>query len=107
MKEEKIKNLVDYVIGTEVGLDSNGRKNRSGHSMENLVDFFIKNICEKYNWRYLKEATSKSLLEEWGIDLPVDRSSRRLDFAIDNGKNILNLEMLSKNILQEILKNNL
>ena len=33
-----INNLVDYVTGVEVGLDSNGRKNRGGHLMENLVE---------------------------------------------------------------------
>jgi len=34
---KQIKNLVDYVFGVEVGLDSNARKNRGGHIMENLV----------------------------------------------------------------------
>ena len=37
-----INNLVDYVTGVETGLDSNGRKNRGGHLMENLVESFIK-----------------------------------------------------------------
>src|SRR5690606_20982023 len=30
LKDKKIKNLVDYATGVEVGLDSNGRKNRGG-----------------------------------------------------------------------------
>ena len=39
-----IKNLVDYVFGVEVGLDSNARKNRGGHIMESLVaNIFAKN----------------------------------------------------------------
>lgn len=33
-----VNNLVDYVTGVETGLDSNGRKNRGGHLMENLVE---------------------------------------------------------------------
>lgn len=33
----QIKNLVDYVFGVEVGLDTNARKNRSGHVMERLI----------------------------------------------------------------------
>ncbi len=33
----RIKNLVDYVFGIETGLDTNARKNRSGHIMENTV----------------------------------------------------------------------
>lgn len=36
-QNKQIKNLVDYVFGVEVGLDSNARKNRGGHIMENLV----------------------------------------------------------------------
>jgi len=43
-KSREIKNLVDYVFGVETGLDSNARKNRSGHVMENWVhDIFTKN----------------------------------------------------------------
>lgn len=36
-REGKIKDLVDYVFGIETGLDSNARKNRSGHVMESIV----------------------------------------------------------------------
>ena len=36
-KSRRIKNLVDYVFGIETGLDTNARKNRSGHIMENTV----------------------------------------------------------------------
>lgn len=37
-----ISNLHDYVTGVETGLDSNGRKNRGGHQMEDLVEFYLK-----------------------------------------------------------------
>ena len=36
-----VNNLVDYTTGVETGLDSNGRKNRGGHLMENLVEEYI------------------------------------------------------------------
>lgn len=39
VSNRNIKSIPDYFIGVEVGLDSNGRKNRSGTSMENLVEF--------------------------------------------------------------------
>lgn len=39
-----VNNLIDYALGVETGLDSNGRKNRGGHLMENLVEDFIKKI---------------------------------------------------------------
>ncbi|NLN47861.1 MAG: restriction endonuclease [Clostridiales bacterium] len=37
-----VNNLVDYALGVETGLDTNGRKNRGGHQMENLVESYIK-----------------------------------------------------------------
>ena len=46
-----ISNLYDYVTGVEVGLSSNGRKNRSGHQIENLVESYLK----KSNVEYYKE----------------------------------------------------
>ena len=36
-EEDKVKNLVDYVTGVEVGLGSNARKNRGGKTMEELI----------------------------------------------------------------------
>ena len=36
-----LNNLVDYALGIETGLDSNGRKNRGGHQMEDLVEKYI------------------------------------------------------------------
>jgi len=89
---KKIKNLVDYMIGVEAGLDSNARKNRGGHAMENIVEAFIKDVCEKNNFRYLKEANSEKIKTKFGYDVPVDKSSRRYDFVIDNGKELFLVE---------------
>ena len=44
----QIKSLIDYIIGVEVGLDSNARKNRTGTVMENLVESYIKKANYKY-----------------------------------------------------------
>ncbi len=89
---KKIKNLVDYMIGVEAGLDSNARKNRGGHAMENIVEAFVKDVCEKHNFKYLKEANSEKIKKELGYDVPVDKSSRRYDFVIDNGKELFIIE---------------
>ena len=43
-----ISNLYDYVTGVEVGLGSNGRKNRSGHQIENLVESYLKKSNVEY-----------------------------------------------------------
>lgn len=80
----QIKNFVDYATGVEVGLDSNGRKNRGGTLMENLVEEFVADTCENLGLQYLAQATSKRIKEQWHIDVAVDKSSRQLDFAINN-----------------------
>lgn len=89
---KKIKNLVDYILGVEAGLDSNARKNRGGDVMENIVEVFIKDVCQKKNIKYIKEANKEKIKKELGYDVPIDKSSRRYDFAIDNGKELFIIE---------------
>ncbi len=87
LKNKQVKNLVDYTIGVEVGLDSNGRKNRGGTMMEGIVEVFVEEFCQKNNAEYIAQATSKKIKSKWDIDIEVDKSSRIMDFAIcKNGK---------------------
>jgi len=87
LMDKKILNLVEYAKGVEVGLDSNGRKNRSGKMMESLVEEFVSEVCIKQNLKYLSQANAKKIKQEWGIEIKVDKSSRNVDFAINkNGK---------------------
>lgn len=83
LTSRKIKNLVDYMIGVEAGLDSNGRKNRSGTAMEDIVEAFIGDSCKRLGGQYIKEANAKKIVNVFGYKVPVDKSSRRYDFAID------------------------
>lgn len=89
---QKIKNLVDYMIGVEAGLDSNGRKNRGGESMENITEFFVMDVCKAKGYKYMAQATSEKIKKEWGYDVPVDKSSRRYDFVIDTKKELFIIE---------------
>lgn len=87
LKDKKVKNLVDYATGVEVGLDSNGRKNRGGTLMESLVEEFVSDTCQNLGLKYMAQATSKKIKDQWNLDVIVDKSSRQLDFAINkNGK---------------------
>lgn len=89
---KKIKNLVDYMVGVEAGLDSNGRKNRGGEIMEKIVEIFIKDLCNKKGIKYLKQANSEKIKKEFGYDVPADKSSRRYDFVIDNNRELFIIE---------------
>jgi len=91
-KDKNIKNVVDYVTGIEVGLDSNARKNRSGTSMEYITELYIKKICKTKGYKYLKQATSGSIKNELGFDVAVDKNNRRFDFALTNGKKLYLIE---------------
>lgn len=64
-----INNLVDYVIGVETGLDSNGRKNRGGHLMEDLVEEYIKKAGFEKDKTYFKEMYIREISKKWNIDL--------------------------------------
>lgn len=92
IKSQKIKNLVDYMIGVEAGLDSNARKNRGGKAMEEIVEWFISDHCKKNSLSYLKEANAAKIYAEWGITVPVDKSSRRYDFVVNKGNELVIFE---------------
>jgi len=88
-----VNNLVDYALGVETGLDSNGRKNRGGHQMENLVESFIKEskIKEYYKELYLADVESK-----WDIDLSAlsnnGKARKRFDFVVKTDNMIYAIE---------------
>jgi type II restriction enzyme len=82
ISNKTIKNLVDYAIGVEVGLDSHSRKNRGGKLMENLVEEFILEMCESNNMMYISQATANKIKDKWNIDIKIDKSSRIIDFAV-------------------------
>lgn len=92
LSSKRIKSIVDYVIGVEVGLDSNGRKNRTGKLMEDIVEFFVKDVCRRNKYEYIMQATANKIKEKWGLKLTVDKSSRNIDFAVYNKKKLYLIE---------------
>lgn len=61
--------------------------------MENLVEKFIKSLCGRHDYSYIKQATSKRIMDEWGIKVTVDKSERRFDFAINNNQSLYLVEV--------------
>lgn len=64
-----ISNLLDYVTGVETGLDSNSRKNRGGHLMENLVESYIKKAGFIKGENYFKEMYISDISKKYNLDL--------------------------------------
>jgi type II restriction enzyme len=92
LKNKQIKNIVDYMIGLEVGIGTNGRKNRSGFLMEKITKWYIEKECNKLGLEYLEQASQKKMMKKWNIETPVDKSSRRYDFAIKKGNKVVLIE---------------
>ena len=91
-----INNLVDYVTGVETGLDSNGRKNRGGHLMEDLVESFIKKAGFVKDKSYFKEMYIHQITVKWGIDLSAisnqGKMEKRFDFVVKTPTMIYGIE---------------
>ena len=91
-----INNLYDYVLGIEVGLDSNGRKNRGGHLMENLVESYIIKAGYKKDVNYFEEMYLKDIEKKWNLDLSEmsgnNTSTKRFDFVIKTESQVYVIE---------------
>ena len=91
-----INNLVDYATGVETGLDSNGRKNRGGHLMENLVESFIQKAGFVKDKNYFKEMYIHQITEKWEIDLSAisnqGKMEKRFDYVVKTPTAIYGIE---------------
>ena len=77
-----VNNLFDYVVGVETGLDSNGRKNRGGHQMEDLVETYLKQAGVEY----YKEMYAREIALKWDVDVSsltnTGKTEKRFDFVV-------------------------
>lgn len=91
-----VNNLVDYATGVETGLDSNGRKNRGGHLMENLVESFIQKSGFVKDDTYFKEMYIHQITDKWDIDLSAisnqGKTEKRFDFVVKTANMIYGIE---------------
>ena len=91
-----VNNLVDYVTGVETGLDSNGRKNRGGHLMEDVVERFIQTAGFKKNETYFKEMYLQDIERKWKLDMSFisnkNTSTKRFDFVVKTDNCIYGIE---------------
>lgn len=85
-QNRQVKDLVDYVFGIETGLDTNARKNRSGHIMEGMVA----RIFANNGIRYRQEISSS----EWpAISRALGSDEKRFDFVVEKNNKIYLIEV--------------
>lgn len=82
LQKKANRSLVDYVYGVEAGLDSNARKNRNGTTMEGILERTVARVCKEYGLEFKSQATAPFIKDNWGIEVPVDKSERRFDVAV-------------------------
>ena len=91
-----VSNLVDYSTGVETGLDSNGRKNRGGHLMENLVESYIQKAGFVKGQNYFKEMYIHEIEQKWNLNLSAisnqGKMEKRFDFVIKTDNQIYVIE---------------
>lgn len=83
-------NLVDYVFGVELGMDTNARKNRSGTQNEKIIYKFIDEMCKRYNeLEWGQQLRAKDIIKKWKLEnpLPGMKTDRKFDAVIFNTNN--------------------
>lgn len=96
LEKHLINNLYDYVLGVECGLNSNARKNRGGHLMEDLVEKFIQREGFEKDKTYFKEMYLQDIERRWKLDMSFisnkNQATKRFDFVIKTDRCIYGIE---------------
>lgn len=96
LENHLISSLMDYVTGVETGLDSNGRKNRGGQRMENIVENYIQKANFQKDLNYFKEMYINQIENKWGLNLSAisnkGKAEKRFDFVIKTSNQIYLIE---------------
>ena len=96
LQNHMIHSLVDYVMGVEVGMDTNGRKNRSGDAMEDLIESYLTKCGLKRNVTYFKEMYISDIQRRWNIDLSnisnTGKTEKRFDFVVKIKNTVYGIE---------------
>lgn len=91
----KIKDLRDYLLGVEVGMDTNARKNRSGQSMELVVMPIVDSLKDKYkSLEIIFQKTFKYIQENYrDTEIPESLKNRKFDFVLKKDNDFINIEV--------------
>jgi len=80
--DSSVRNLVDYVFGVEVGMDTHTRKNRSGKTMEDVVESKLLSLQRDLDFEYLTQATRVKVKKAWGLTTIDGLNVKKFDFAV-------------------------
>lgn len=97
LEKHIISDLEDYVIGIEVGLDSNARKNRTGTTMENLVEDYLIKLGYIKGKTYFPQMKASNIKKYFNIDVTdldnKKKTNKRFDFVVKTANNVYAIEV--------------
>ena len=97
LEHHLVASLLDYVTGVEVGMDTNGRKNRTGHSMEAIVQQYLEQEGYVMGETMFKEIYQNEIEERFNVDLSAitneGTTQKRFDYVIKSSKIIYLIEV--------------
>ena len=96
LQNHMIHSLVDYVMGVETGMDTNGRKGRTGDAMEDIVESYLESSGLIKEKNYFKELELSDIEKKWGVDLSkisnTGKTVKRFDFVVKTSSMIYGIE---------------
>lgn len=93
IQNRRIKNLVDYMIGVEAGLNSNARKNRTGQTMEEVCQFFLEDLCRRRGYRLHSQITDLELRQRLRSRQQSKDRRKRYDFLVEAPNRLIVFEV--------------
>ncbi len=90
----RMDSATDYLLGVEVGLDTNARKNRSGLFLEKMVTETLKELSARNSDLVFVEQKSFGYVEDkYHVDIPHTLRDRKFDYAVINKGKATNIEV--------------
>ena len=88
-----IESSTDYLLGVEVGLDSNARKNRSGLFLEKIVGEVIRElVSHNPDVVWIEQKSFKYVESKFNVSIPPSLVNRKFDNVVINKGRATNIE---------------
>ena len=90
----QMDSATDYLLGVEVGLDTNARKNRSGLFLERMVTETLKELSARNpGLVFVSQKTFGYVEQVYKVKIPPTLRDRKFDYAIINKGKATNIEV--------------
>ena len=90
--------LYEYLLGVEVGMDTNARKNRSGVIMEKVIEQELNNFRQMFGFELLKQQKFSVIFKKYGEKFPSQLGNRKFDFLVRSHSKLINIEVNVYNV---------